>query len=185
MYSAVKLGGRKLVDLARQGVEIDRPARPVTIYQLRILAADYAAGRITLDVSCSKGAYIRTLCHDIGAALGCGAALSALRRTEAAGFAIDQALSLDQLQSLLASGQPLPLFPTDTVFAGYPAVRLDAFRSALFSNGVRLRPEQFSAPEQADAAPYLRVYRDDGLFLGLGRIEEGQLHVKKNFSPAL
>ena len=185
MYSAVKIDGRKLVDLARRGVEIDRPARPVTIYRLQILAADYAAGRITLDVTCSKGTYIRTLCHDIGAALGCGAALCALRRTEAAGFTIGQAVTFERLRDLLDNGQPLPLSPTDAVFAGYPAVRLDARCAALFSNGVRLRPEQFSAAGSDAAAPYLRVYRDDGRFLGLGRVEEGHLHVKKNFPPAL
>ena len=93
MYSAVKIGGKKLYELARKGREVERKPRPVTIHALEVLERT-GAGDYLLRVRCSKGTYVRTLCHDVGAALGCGGTLSALRRTEAAGFGLDRACLL-------------------------------------------------------------------------------------------
>ena len=97
MYSAIKIGGQKLYQIARRGGEVERPARPVTIHELELLGqsgpADY-----TLRIRCSKGTYVRTLCHDIGQALGCGGCMSSLRRTMAAGFTLDDAVTLDRVQ---------------------------------------------------------------------------------------
>ena len=88
MYSAIQINGKRLYDLARQGIEIEREKRPVTIMELNLLSADDTQHIYQIDVACSKGTYIRTLCADIGEALGCGATMTALRRTEAAGFSL-------------------------------------------------------------------------------------------------
>ena len=95
MYSAIKIGGKKLYELARKGQEVERQPRPVTIHELELL--DGAGSDWTLRVRCSKGTYVRTLCHDIGAALGCGGCLSALRRTAAGGFTLRQAVTMQQI----------------------------------------------------------------------------------------
>ena len=97
MYSAIKIGGKKLYELARKGREVDRPARPVTIKSLE-LAEQQAENLYTIRVRCSKGTYIRTLCHDIGQALGCGGCMASLRRTMAAGFALEDAVTLEQVR---------------------------------------------------------------------------------------
>ena len=176
MYSAVSVNGKRLYELARSGKEIERAARPVHIDRLDLL---YFDGReAELDVGCSKGAYIRTLCHDVGQALGCGAALSALRRTEAAGFRLDDCLPLAEIQRRADAGEPIPLLPVDTAFRGYEAVWLGDWEAGLFRNGVRLRPNQFAASGDGT----YRVYGGE-CFLGLGRREDdGTLRVVKNFS---
>ena len=97
MYSAVKIGGQKLYQIARRGGEIERPARPVTVYELELLDQT-GPGDYTLRIRCSKGTYVRTLCHDIGQALGCGGCMSSLRRTVAAGFTLEEAVTLDRVQ---------------------------------------------------------------------------------------
>ena len=100
MYSAISIGGKRLYDLARQGSEVERERRPVTIHSLELTAAQPQENRYTIEVNCSKGTYIRTLCADIGEALGCGATMTALRRTCAAGFSLEDALTLEQAQLL-------------------------------------------------------------------------------------
>lgn len=114
MYSAVKVGGQKLYDLARKGQVVERKPRRITIYELELLAQESATDYL-LRCRCSKGTYIRTLCHDIGRQLGCGGTLYALRRTMAAGFRLDQAVTLEAVQ---ARGTAL-LLPTDSLFAEY------------------------------------------------------------------
>ncbi|MFQ8759426.1 MAG: hypothetical protein ACLSAF_08250 [Intestinimonas sp.] len=104
MYSAVKIGGKKLYELARKGREVERKPRPVTIHALELLERT-GAGDYLLRVRCSKGTYVRTLCHDVGAALGCGGTLSALRRTEAAGFGLDRAVRLEDVQAAADRGR--------------------------------------------------------------------------------
>ena len=175
MYSAVSVNGKRLYELARAGKEVERQARPVRIERLDLLSFD--GSEAVLDVGCSKGAYIRTLCHDVGQVLGCGAALAELRRTEAAGFTLDDCHSLDELQALAGTGEPFPLLPVDAAFRGFEAVRLGAWEAGLFRNGVRLRPDQF----RAESDGLLRVYEGD-TFLGLGRREEEMLRVVKNFA---
>ena len=170
MYSAIKRNGQKLYELARAGKEVERKPRPVTIHALEVLEqtgeADYR-----LLVRCSKGTYVRTLCHDIGAALGCGGCMSSLRRTEAAGFTIEQAVTIEEVQ---AQGEAL-LLPVDRFFAQYPAFRLTEERlERLCRNGNPL--------PAGDAAPgTYRVYAPGGTFLCLSRWEKGQLVSVKNF----
>ena len=120
MYSAIKVQGRKLYELARKGVEVERKPRPVTIYELELLARD-GNGDWGLRVVCSKGTYIRTLCHDIGAALGCGGCMSALERTMAADFTLDEAVTVEEVQE---RGEAL-LRPVDSLFRQYPAYHID------------------------------------------------------------
>ena len=119
MYSAVKVQGKKLYELARRGKEVERKPRPVTIYELEILEAESGTD-FRLRCLCSKGTYIRTLCHDIGEALGCGGALYSLRRTMAAGFTLADAVTLEDVQE---RGEAL-LRPLDSLFSQYPAVTL-------------------------------------------------------------
>ena len=170
MFSAIKIKGQKLYELARAGKAVERKPRPVTIHALEVLEqtgeADYR-----LLVRCSKGTYVRTLCHDIGAALGCGGCMSSLRRTEAAGFTIEQAVTIEEVQ---AQGEAL-LLPVDRFFAQYPAFRLTEERlERLCRNGNPL--------PAGDAAPgTYRVYAPGGTFLCLSRWEKGQLVSVKNF----
>ena len=170
MFSAIKIKGQKLYELARAGKEVERKPRPVTIHALEVLEqtgeADYR-----LLVRCSKGTYVRTLCHDIGAALGCGGCMSSPRRTEAAGFTIEQAVTIEEVQ---AQGEAL-LLPVDRFFAQYPAFRLTEERlERLCRNGNPL--------PAGDAAPgTYRVYAPGGTFLCLSRWERGQLVSMKNF----
>ena len=119
MYSAVKIGGQKLYQIARRGGEVERPARPVTIHELELLDQS-GPGDYTLRIRCSKGTYVRTLCHDIGQALGCGGCMSSLRRTMAAGFTLDDAVTLDRVQQ---EGEAL-LAPLDSLFRQHPAYRI-------------------------------------------------------------
>ena len=106
MYSAIQINGKRLYDLARQGIEIEREKRPVTITELNLLSADDTQHIYQIDVACSKGTYIRTLCADIGEALGCGATMTALRRTEAAGFSIADSITLEEAEKLSEEGTP-------------------------------------------------------------------------------
>ena len=125
MYSAIKIGGQKLYQIARRGGEIERPARPVTVYELELLDQT-GPGDYTLRIRCSKGTYVRTLCHDIGQALGCGGCMSSLRRTAAAGFTLEEAVTLDRVQQ---EGEAL-LAPLDSLFRQHPAYRIRHPRAA-------------------------------------------------------
>lgn len=129
MYSALKVGGKKLVDLARRGVEVERAPRPITIYRLD--GVPLGAGEYRLSVTCSKGTYIRTLCADIGAVLGCGGILRALCRTEASGFTLDDAVTLEELEALSVQEREARLIAVEQVFSEYPAVVLPPFFARL------------------------------------------------------
>ena len=169
MYSAVKVQGRKLYELARKGVEVERKPRAVTIHALELLPRD-DAGDWGLRVVCSKGTYIRTLCHDIGAALGCGGAMSALARTRAAGFTLDEAVTLDEVQE---RGEAV-LRPLDSLFRQYPAYRIEdaeTERRCRCGNPIR----------ESIANGTYRVYGRDGAFLALSRCEDGVLTSIRNF----
>ena len=170
MYSAIKRNGQKLYELARAGKEVHRDPRPVTIHALTLLGRT-EEGDYLLRVRCSKGTYVRTLCHDIGAALGCGGCMSSLRRTMAAGFTLEQAVTLERVQE---EGAAL-LLPVDRFFGGLPAYRIPSPRQErLCRNGSPL-----PAPELA-AGEY-RVYDPQGTFLCVSRWERGQLIPVKNF----
>ena len=170
MYSAVKIRGRKLYELARKGVEVERKPRRITIYELELLPPD-ETGDWGLRAVCSKGTYIRTLCHDLGAALGCGGCMSALRRTAAAGYAIGEAAPLDEA---VQRGAAL-LKPVDSLFRQHPAYVIpDAETERRCRCGNPIRDRSVS-----DGA--YRVYGADGTFLALSRCENGVLTSIRNF----
>ena len=173
MYSALKVNGKKLYELARKGQEVARKPRRITIHALELLEqvseTDYL-----LRCRCSKGTYIRTLCHDIGQLLGCGGTLYALRRTMAAGFTETQAVTLEQVQ---AQGTSL-LLPTDSLFRGSPALTLPA--------GTAEKRVRCGNPITLPATPdgTYRVYSQEGQFLCLSRASGGTLTSIKNFFGA-
>lgn len=177
MYSAVKVGGKKLYELARKGREVEREARLVTIHDLELLAEapfGWPEEESTwfLRVRCSKGTYIRTLCHDIGQALGCGGAMSALRRTMACGFGLQDGVSMEQTAQ--AADPAALLRPVDALFARYPALTVQGGNEKKVRNGMA-----FSLP---GAEPgFYRVYGGDGTFLMLGRVDQGKLTTVKSF----
>ena len=174
MYSAIKINGQKLYDLARQGREVERKPRPVTIYELELLE-QLSSGDYRLRVRCSKGTYIRTLCHDIGQALGCGGCMASLRRTMAAGYTLDESHTLEQVQ---AQGEAL-LRPVDTLFRQHPSYHITHPRvEQLCRNG-----NAFTVKTPLDGGIY-RVYGTEGDFLCLSRLENGQMTSIKNFFGA-
>ena len=170
MFSAIKIKGQKLYELARRGQEVERKPRPVTIHALQVLERTGEAEYL-IRVRCSKGTYVRTLCHDIGQALGCGGCMSSLRRTMAAGFTLEDAVTLEQVQE---GGEAL-LLPVDCFFTGCPVLLLTSPKAErLCRNGNPL--------PAADMGPgEYRVYAPDGTFLCLSRWEKGQLVSIKNF----
>ena len=170
MYSAIKINGQKLYDLARKGREVERRPRPVTIYELE-LGEQLGECEYALRCRCSKGTYIRTLCHDIGQALGCGGTMAALRRTMACGYGLEQAVTLEAAQQ---RGESL-LLPVDSLFARYPEYRIP-------SAGKENRVRNGNAITDSRLADGLyRVYGADGAFLCLSRAEGGTLTAVKNF----
>ena len=180
MYSAIKIDGKKLYELARKGKEVERPSRAVTIAELEVLPeAPFGWPEETdtfwLRVRCSKGTYIRTLCHDIGQALDCGGAMSALRRTMACGFTADQAVTLDQVRRAADEGHAEDLLrPVDSLFAHLPALTVTGKNESKVRNG-----QAFPYPVAAEGD--YRVYGAEGVFLMVGRVTEGKLTTVKNF----
>lgn len=170
MYSALSVGGKRLYELARQGVTVERQPRPITIYWLELLSYDEKTGTGELDVSCSKGTYIRTLCADIGAALGAGCVMSGLRRTEAAGFSLAEAITLEEAEKLMESGQLQGrLLSPERLFAPYPALKLNEIQTRMFVNGVRLDLKRIYGANKLDCGTPWRIFGADGAFLGLGQ----------------
>ena len=170
MYSALKHNGKKLYEIARVGGEVERKPRPVTIYRLECTGE--RDGDFVLEVECSKGTYIRTLCDDIGRALGCGACMSGLRRTRAGGFDVRDALTIEEIER---RGAENCLLPVDALFAGRPVVLLkDARAEKALRNGMDVRFD-------ADFAGECRVYAESGEFLALCRAEGGALKTIKSF----
>ena len=157
MYSAIKVGGQKLYEIARKGGEVARKPRSICIHELTV--AGEADGDFLLNVRCSKGTYIRTLCHDIGAALGCGGVMSALRRTAVGAYRVEDAQAR--------------LLPVDSLFAGYPACTIGAKEERLCRCGSGF---SVSAPDGV-----YRFYSAQGAFLMLGRVVNGQASTIKSF----
>ncbi|WP_071432953.1 tRNA pseudouridine(55) synthase TruB [Angelakisella massiliensis] len=168
MFSAVWVDGQRLYNLARQGREVERPLRDVVIHSLELLDFDEERQTGVVDIRCSKGTYVRTICHDIGQTLGCGAALSALRRTETLGYGIQCCHTLDQLQQLADEGRLDEVtLPVESAFTAYPRIYLSPKQAGMFLNGVRLDTKRIRCPAQEDM---VRVMAD-GKFLGLARID--------------
>ena len=177
MYSAVSVDGKRLYELARKGETVERKERDAEIFALDIVDCDEAKGEYTVDVACSSGTYIRTLADDIGRALGCGAVLTALRRTVANGYGVENALTLDELEETVKNGElEKHVMSVDSALQAYPAVRVTAAQAVRFSNGGELSADRLDGvPEPG----YYRVYAPDGAFLGAGESRDGSLYVKK------
>lgn len=169
MYSAVKVNGRKLYEIARRGGEIARTPRTITVFEMKLLAFD--GNTAQLFIHCSKGTYVRTLCHDIGTALGCGGCMSALRRVRAGAYGEAEAISLDEI---IAHPQPEALLrPIDSLFSDLPSLTLTAPQEKCCRNGA-----SFSSRE---AAGKYRVYSREGDFLALSEVRDGTLRTVKSF----
>ncbi len=173
MYSAIKINGKKLYELARKGKEVERPARKVTIHSLTLESREGEAD-FTIRVRCSKGTYVRTLCHDIGQALGCGGCMSSLRRTMAAGFTLDDAVSLEEVQQ--AEDPAALLLSVDAYFSGRPVLILKPELEKKVRNGMTV-----ILPRTAGFDGECRVYGESGEFLALGRVTGKKLETVKSF----
>ena len=176
MYSAVKVGGKKLYELARKGKEVERKPRPVTIHALELLGWPDAGEDFRLRVVCSKGTYVRTLCHDIGQVLGCGGCMSSLRRVKAAGFTLDDSVTLEAVQAAVDRGEGESLLlPADRCFRARP-------RLTRRTAGADKKPRNGAARAVRDVPDgEYRVYGTDKTFLALGRAAGGTLTTVKSF----
>lgn len=160
MYSALKVGGKKLYELAREGKEIERKPRPITFYEIKILSVELP--RVTMEVTCSKGTYIRTLCHDIGEKLGCKGCMESLLRTQVDRFRIEDSLKLSQIEKLAAEGllEKYILLP-DQMFPDYPKIRADRKFDKMLENG---NPLPWKGPVPGER---VRIYHSSGVFIGI------------------
>ena len=174
MFSAIKIGGQKLYDLARQGKEVERKPRPVTVFSLEV-AQQVSETDYILRIRCSKGTYVRTLCHDIGQALGCGGCMFSLRRSMAAGFTLEESVTIEQVQE---AGEAL-LRPTDSLFRQYPEYRLRTQKQE-----ERCRNGNPFFIREPLAEGIYRIYGADGTFLCLSRLREDTMTSLKNFFGA-
>lgn len=168
MYSAVQVNGRRLYDLARAGREVERKPRKVTIYALSLLSFDEEHQTGVLDVRCSKGTYIRTLCHDLGATLGVGATLTALERYEAGNFSLSDCYTIEELQQFEEQGVlEEKVLPVEQVFLQLPKIRLNAVQSVKFQNGVKL---DLNRVRYKKVDGLHRVFDAENHFLGLATL---------------
>lgn len=181
MYSAVSVNGKRLYDLARQGIEVEREKREVEIKSLELADCNENENEYTIDVLCTKGTYVRTLIDDIGRVLGCGAVMTSLVRTYAMGFTLDDCKTLAQLQLLKDSGAGFEsvLLPLEKALGAYDKVVVSPAQSNRFKNGGAL--DLVRVKKQLNADEIYRVYSSDGDFLGLGKAVETQLKVEKLF----
>lgn len=170
MYSALKQNGQKLVDLARQGITVERAPRKVTIHSIRAYRQD---GAYMLDVRCSRGTYIRTLCAEIGNLLGCGACMRTLCRTSVGQFTIAQSIPLLALRSLTAEQAEGLMIPLEQLFQHLPEATLPSFFARLYGNGERIAMDKLrsSFPQGAESGTLYRVWTPDGRFT-LGEVTE-------------
>jgi tRNA pseudouridine55 synthase len=166
MYSALKVGGQKLCDLARRGITVEREPRPITVYSI---SADGEGRDYSMEVACSAGTYIRTLCADIGAKLGCGGAMSSLFRTETGGFDISSAHTLEEIEALSEEERDALLIPTEELFRSLDSVALPAFYERLAKNGAQIYQKKIGS--HFPVGTLLRVHGSEGFF-GIGEVRE-------------
>jgi len=173
MYSAIKQNGKKLYELARQGIEVERKKRKVTINSIDILKID--GERVTIDVSCSKGTYIRTLCEDIGLKLHVGAYMNTLRRTKTGPFTIEDSYTLRELEVLKEKGQlESVLISVDRMFEEYPKIILNPKQVKSITNGVQMSYNGIEGQSY-------RLYDEKGKFLCISKMQDGKLKLEKAF----
>lgn len=178
MYSAIKVQGKKLYELAREGKEVERKKRPITIYELELLKSEHPEYEIR--VKCSKGTYIRTLCHDIGQALSCGAVMTSLVRTRVGSFSIEEAKTLSELQELADTGGLHNIItPVEEMFRNLPAVTVLAEADKALQNGNQLKLSQIREREAAGMAVSVRVYSYVNRFCGIYEYDPA----RKLFTP--
>ena len=173
MYSAIKINGKKLYELARKGQDVERRPRTVTIFALDVLSR--SGNDVQLRIKCSKGTYIRTLCHDLGNLLGCGGCMASLRRTQAGQFTLAQAVPLAQLLEFAKQNDPAQLLlPVDALFAAYPPLIVTMAQAEKLRHGAEIRDWQFKDGTY-------RVFAEDGAFLLLGEVTKNTLKTIKSF----
>ena len=171
MYSALKVNGRRLYELAREGKEVERRARPVAIHELEILECRMPV--VKMRVVCSKGTYIRTLCADIGEKLGCGGTMQSLRRTRVGMFRLEHAVTLGQLQEMKDTGRLSDaLHPVESCFQDCPVLHVNAEALRLLENGNTIYPGQTSEKQVYSGQEWVRFCRPDGSFAGIYAFDE-------------
>lgn len=184
MYSAVSVNGKRLYELAREGKEIERPARPVSVEILSFPEFDSISGTGVIEIHCSKGTYIRTLLHDMGQNLTCGAVMTSLRRTAAGGFSLEDCYTLEEIQNHADQNQiPEILKPIAEVFKDLPMIKLNEHQTKLYRNGVKLSLTELGIDP---AAGQYAVYGTNG-FLGtaLPDLEQNCLRIERNLCEPL
>lgn len=171
MYSALKVGGKKLVDLAREGKEIDRAPRPIEIYSIDIEGPTGDGGTdFLLEAEVSSGTYIRTLCSDIGDKLGVGAVMAGLRRLETGGFGLEESISTEELRSMEKDEIIDRLIPTEALFSALEKVKLPAFYEKLFRSGCEIYQKKIKT--SFEVGTRLAIYSEDGEFFALGEVAD-------------
>lgn len=186
MYSAVSKDGVRLYELARKGIVTEREARPVTIRRLELVSFDEKTQCGRLAVTCSKGTYIRVICDDIGKELQCGCVMTALCRTKACGYTLDDAVSIEEIRAMSdkSESEILPYIrPVDSVFGEYGSVKISESQTVRFNNGGGLMLSRVRGLQDKTNGTLYRVYSDKNIFLGLGtvNVEKDELSVRKRF----
>lgn len=180
MYSALKVNGKKLYELAREGKVIERKARPVKILDIQILEIDLP--KVRMEVSCSKGTYIRTLCHDIGEKLGCGGCMESLIRTRVSTFRIEDAKTLDEIETLKQEGKLAELLvPIDAMFPSYPKIAVKDDWKVFAKNGNPLDLKMLKEACGQDEETQVRLYDESGKFIAIYQWKEKKYHIVKMF----
>lgn len=171
MYSAIKVNGKKLYELAREGKEIERKSRTIEIYDIKILEF-LPPNKIVIDVICSKGTYIRTLCSDIGKKLGCGANMSSLLRTMSGNFTLDTAVKLDELKNIVENNNIDSILITiDQVLSDYKKVRISPKATKLLHNGGKIYEYFFAEKYDIKKGENVLVYDAEGVFIGIFKFD--------------
>lgn len=182
MYSAVSVNGKRLYELARQGIEVERKPRGISVKRLVLEEYDESKGEGVLFIECSKGTYIRTIIHDIGVSLGCGGVMTSLVRTSSNGFELSESVTLDTVQKYADEGRVEELFtPVERVFEELPLICLDKRNTQLYKNGVKLYIDKLGIENSTEDVRY-RVVSYERKFMGLAFVKDGCLRVYKNFA---
>ena len=179
MYSAVKVNGRPLYDLAREGKTVERAQKEIEVYYINLLDFDEHAQTAKIEVSCGKGTFIRTLINDMGEKLGCGAAMSSLERTMASGFDISECYTIAEVEEMMKSGTfEEHLIPIERLFEDLPRLVLDDFDKRLYRSGV---PLELQKRGWSGIAGDIAVFDESGMLLGLSYMDEeaNELKLKK------
>lgn len=172
MYSALKVNGKKLYELAREGKTIERKPRQVKIHDIKILHTNWQEKEVEFEVTCSKGTYIRTLCHDVGEKLGCGGAMKSLVRTRVSRFSIEESLSLAQIEQFAKDGRlEEKIIAIDKFFENNPAVYMKEDADKRIYNGNFFQKRNIRTQETG-TGDWIRVYDSKGIFIGIYKLEE-------------